>query len=90
MSLEDRFVGSIWKFLFARGRDRLRWTADAERAVGLAEPLIGFVIERGGGTDTIGAKNGVAALPQDLLAKLEARDEIEKLARALFACPGRP
>jgi poly(ADP-ribose) glycohydrolase ARH3 len=60
--------------------------------------MMDYIIELGGDTDTIGAmaggmfgaKNGTAALPQDWLAKLEARDEIEKLARALYACPGRP
>jgi len=53
--------------------------------------LMKFIIELGGDTDTIGAmaggifgaKNGAAALPQDLLVKLEARGEIERIAREL-------
>jgi len=55
--------------------------------------LIEFVLALGGDTDTIGAmagglfgaKNGMGALPADQLAKLEARDELEQLGRALCA-----
>jgi poly(ADP-ribose) glycohydrolase ARH3 len=55
--------------------------------------LIEFIINLGGDTDTIGAmaggifgaKNGTAALPADLLPRLEAREDLEKLGRALFA-----
>jgi len=55
--------------------------------------MIDFAIRLGGDTDTIGAmaggifgaRNGVAALPEDLLERLEAREELEGLARGLFA-----
>ncbi len=54
--------------------------------------MMEFIIAMGGDTDTIGAmaggifgaRYGVAALPAELLARLEARDEIERLARELF------
>jgi poly(ADP-ribose) glycohydrolase ARH3 len=57
------------------------------------QAIAGYSISLGGDTDTIlsmaggvfGAKNGSGALPQELLARLEARDEIERLARGLFA-----
>jgi poly(ADP-ribose) glycohydrolase ARH3 len=57
------------------------------------QAMAGYSISLGGDTDTIlamaggvfGAKNGSRALPQELLARLEARDEIERLARELFA-----
>lgn len=56
--------------------------------------LMEFVLSLGGDTDTIGAmagglfgaKNGMAALPAGQLAKLEARDELERLGRQLCAC----
>ena len=55
--------------------------------------MIEFIISLGGDTDTIGAmaggifgaRNGAKALPKELLAKLEARDELERLGRELFA-----
>ncbi len=53
--------------------------------------MVEFVVELGGDTDTIGAmaggifgaRNGVGALPADLLARLEQRDHIETVARQL-------
>ncbi|MBI5240697.1 MAG: ADP-ribosylglycohydrolase family protein [Elusimicrobia bacterium] len=55
-----------------------------------------FSLSLDGDTDTLlsmagglfGARNGSPALPHDLLARLEARDELERLARAL--CAKRP
>ncbi|MBI3270383.1 MAG: ADP-ribosylglycohydrolase family protein [Planctomycetes bacterium] len=60
--------------------------------------LVKFVVALGGDTDTIGAmaggifgaRNGVAALPADLLARLEARERIESVARALCASSEAP
>ncbi|MCX5797408.1 MAG: ADP-ribosylglycohydrolase family protein [Elusimicrobia bacterium] len=57
------------------------------------QALAGYVITLGGDTDTIlamaggvfGARNGSRALPRELLARLEARAELERLARELFA-----
>ncbi|MBI4600375.1 MAG: ADP-ribosylglycohydrolase family protein [Planctomycetes bacterium] len=58
-----------------------------------------FVVELGGDTDTIGAMaggifgahRGASALPGEALARLEARDEIERAARELYraweGCP---
>ena len=54
--------------------------------------MIDFVISLGGDTDTIGAmaggifgaRNGVQALPADLLERLEDRERIESVARRLF------
>lgn len=54
--------------------------------------LLGFVVALGGDTDTIGAmagalfgaRNGAAALPEELLARLEARAQLEALGRALM------
>ena len=54
--------------------------------------MVEYIIELGGDTDTIGAmaggifgaRNGVSALPKDALAELEARGEIERLARKLY------
>jgi len=53
--------------------------------------MVEYIVELGGDTDTIGAmaggifgaRNGVDALPSDLLARLEQRDRLEGLARAL-------
>ncbi len=55
--------------------------------------MAGYSLSLGGDTDTIlsmagglfGAKNGAGALPQDQLGRLEARDELERLAVALSA-----
>ena len=52
-----------------------------------------FSLSLGGDADTIlsmagglfGARNGAGALPQDLLSRLEAREELERLGRGLFA-----
>jgi ADP-ribosylglycohydrolase len=58
--------------------------------------MVEFIISLGGDTDTIaamagalfGAANGVRALPQDKLARLEACGELEALGAGLFrACP---
>ncbi len=55
--------------------------------------MAGYSLSLGGDTDTIlsmagglfGARNGPEALPGDLLARLEARAELERLARELCA-----
>jgi poly(ADP-ribose) glycohydrolase ARH3 len=55
-------------------------------------PMIAFVVSLGGDVDTIGAmagaifgaREGVEALPADLLGRLEARDAIEAAARRLY------
>jgi len=59
--------------------------------------LVRYGISLGGDTDTIlsmaggvfGARNGSRALPAELLARLEAREELEGLARELCAKPPR-
>lgn len=56
-------------------------------------PMIEFVVSLGGDVDTVGAmaggifgaRQGVEALPADLLARLEERDLLEKWARRLYA-----
>lgn len=61
------------------------------RARGDFKDMVEYIVELGGDTDTIGAmaggifgaRNGVGALPADLLARLEQRDRLETLARAL-------
>lgn len=58
--------------------------------------MMEFIIELGGDTDTIGAmaggifgaKNGVGALPPELLARLEQRSHIEQVARSLHTLAG--
>ena len=66
------------------------------RFQGRFEPMVEFIISLGGDTDTIaamagalfGAANGVRALPQDKLARLDACGELEALGAGLFrACP---
>lgn len=60
------------------------------------QAMVEFVVELGGDTDTIGAmaggifgaKNGVRALPADLLARLEQRDYIEAVAGRLYGVAG--
>ncbi|MCZ6601569.1 MAG: ADP-ribosylglycohydrolase family protein [Planctomycetota bacterium] len=60
--------------------------------------LMEFIIKMGGDTDTIGAMaggllgahQGRSALPPELLGRLETRDSIASLARALHDCPDRP
>lgn len=55
------------------------------------QAMVQYIIELGGDTDTIGAmaggifgaKNGVGALPAELLVRLEQRQQIEALARKL-------
>jgi poly(ADP-ribose) glycohydrolase ARH3 len=53
--------------------------------------MVTYIVELGGDTDTIGAmaggvfgaKNGVGALPAELLVRIEQRQQIEALAREL-------
>lgn len=60
--------------------------------------MMGFIVGLGGDTDTIGAMaggifgahGGKSALPGELLHRLETRERIEDLGRALHDCPGRP
>jgi ADP-ribosylglycohydrolase len=60
-------------------------------------PMIEWITAVGGDTDTIGAmagavygaRHGIASLPVDLLARVEARGDIDSAARALHAAAQR-
>ncbi|MBI4614753.1 MAG: ADP-ribosylglycohydrolase family protein [Planctomycetes bacterium] len=69
----------------------------ARRFDGSFQEMVKFAIRLGGDTDTIaamaggilGARHGAGFLPGEFLARIEAREEIERLARDLFRASSR-